>query len=145
VKLIAVSRVIHASPQRIFDLLADPQMHPVIDGGGTVQSPRGDNPDRLSLGAKFGMNMRLGVPYPILNTVVEFEEGKRIAWCHPARNVWRYELEPVDGGTKVTETFDPTGARPGVETFTQLFGFGKRNQAGMEKTLERIEQHLSEV
>jgi hypothetical protein len=143
VKPISVSRVIAAAPQQIFDLLADPKMHPVIDGSGTVQSPRGDNPDRLSLGAKFGMNMRLGVPYPILNTVVEFEEGKRIAWCHPARNVWRYELEPLDGGTKVTESFDPSGARPGVGGFVRVFGFGKRNKAGMEKTLERIEQHFS--
>lgn len=142
-KPISVSRVIAAPPQRIFDLLADPKMHPVIDGGGTVRSPRGDNPQRLELGAKFGMNMKLGVPYAILNTVVEFEEGKRIAWCHPARNIWRYVLEPVEGGTKVTETFDPRGARPGVGTFTQLFGFRKRNQAGMDKTLERIEQHLA--
>ena len=142
-KPISVSRVIHAPAQQIFDLLADPKMHPEIDGGGTVQSPRGDNPERLSLGAKFGMNMKLGARYPILNTVVEFEDGKRIAWCHPARNIWRYELEPVDGGTKVTETFDPSDARPGVGTFSQLFGFGKRNRAGMEKTLERIEQHLA--
>ncbi len=144
-KPITVTRVINAPPQQIFDLLADPKMHPLIDGGGTVQSPRDGNPQRLSLGAKFGMNMRLGAPYPIVNTVVEFEEGTRIAWCHPARNVWRYDLEAVDGGTKVTETFDPTGARPGVGTFTQLFGFRKRNQAGMEKTLERIELHLSEA
>ena len=142
-KPISVSRVIAAPPQRIFDLLADPKMHPVIDGGGTVRSPRGDNPARLELGAKFGMNMKLSVPYPILNTVVEFEEGRRIAWCHPARNIWRYELEPVDGGTKVTESFDPTGARPGVGTFVRAFGFQKRNKAGMEKTLERIEQHLT--
>ena len=142
-KPISVSRVIPAPAQTIFDLLADPKMHPVIDGGGTVRSPRGDNPERLSLGAKFGMNMKLGAPYPILNTVVEFEDGKRIAWCHPARNIWRYELEPVEGGTKVTETFDPSQARPGVGTFTQLFGFAKRNRAGMEKTLERIEQHLA--
>jgi len=113
VKPISVSRVIDAPAQAIFDLLADPKMHPVIDGGGTVQSPRGDNPERLSLGAKFGMNMKLGARYPILNTVVEFEDGKRIAWCHPARNIWRYELEPVEGGTRVTETFDPSGARPG--------------------------------
>ena len=141
-KPISVSRVIPAPAQAIFDLLADPKMHPVIDGGGTVQSPRGDNPERLSLGAKFGMNMKLGAPYPILNTVVEFEEGTRIGWCHFAKNVWRYELEPVDGGTCVTETFDPTGAPFGIATGVRLLGFGRRNRPAMEKTLERIEQHL---
>jgi hypothetical protein len=144
VKPIAVSRVIPAPAQKIFDLLADPRMHPVIDGGGTVQSPRGDNPERLSLGAKFGMNMKLGAPYPIENTVVEFDEGKRIGWCHFAKAVWRYELEPVDDGTRVTETFDTSGARPGVGSFVRLF-FARRNTAGMEKTLERIEQHLAEA
>jgi hypothetical protein len=45
----------------------------------------------------------------------------------------------------VTETFDPSGARPGVGGFVRLFGFDKRNRAGMEKTLERIEQHLSDA
>jgi uncharacterized protein YndB with AHSA1/START domain len=142
VKPISVSRVIAAPPGKVFDVLADPKMHPVIDGGGTVRASRDGNPERLELGAKFGMDMRIGAPYPITNTVVEFDEGRRIAWCHPARNVWRYELEPVDGGTRVTETFDPTGARPGVATFSRLF-FAKRNRAGMEKTLERIEQHLT--
>ena len=48
----------------------------------------------------------------------------------------------MDGGTKVTETFDPSGARPGVGGFVRLF-FARRNRAGMEKTLERIEQHLA--
>jgi hypothetical protein len=142
VKPLSVSRVIRAPAQRIFDLLADPKMHPVIDGGATVRSPRGDNPERLSLGAKFGMNMKIGTPYPIVNTVVEFEEGKRIGWCHFAKAVWRYELEPVDGGTKVTETFDPTAARPGVNGFVRLF-FAKRNRVGMAKTLERIEEQLN--
>ena len=142
-KVISVSRVIPQPPEKIFDLLADPQMHPVLDGGGTVKSSHEDNPERLSLGAKFGMNMRIGAPYPIVNTVVEFEEGKRIAWCHFAKARWRYELEPVEGGTKVTESFDATGARPGVGTFVRVAGFEKRNKAGMAKTLERIEQHLA--
>jgi hypothetical protein len=142
-KVISVSRVIPAPAQQIFDLLADPKMHPVLDGGGTVKSSHAGNPQRLSLGAEFGMNMRIGAPYPITNTVVEFEEGKRIAWCHFAKARWRYELEPVDGGTKVTESFDPTGARPGVGSFVRFAGFQKRNTAGMERTLERIEQHLA--
>ena len=61
---------------------------------------------RLTLGATFGMKMKLGVPYPIENTVVEFEENRLIAWRHMGGHRWRYELEPVDDGTKVTETFD---------------------------------------
>lgn len=138
---ITVSRVIPAPAQKIFDLLADPNMHPVLDGSGTVKAAREGNPKRLSLGAKFGMNMQLGGPYRISNEVVEFEEGKRIAWCHFARNIWRYELEPVDGGTKVTESFDPSKGRfPAVAM--KLLGFYRRNKPGMERTLENIENHL---
>jgi uncharacterized protein YndB with AHSA1/START domain len=141
-KQISVSRVIPAPAQKIFDLLADPKMHPVIDGSNSVKRSNPDNPERLSLGAKFGMGMQIGAPYPIQNTVSEFEEGKRIAWHHFANNVWRYELEPADGGTKVTESFDYSGARPGVGSFVRLF-FLRRNKAGMERTLERIEQNVT--
>jgi uncharacterized protein YndB with AHSA1/START domain len=141
-KAIRVERVIPAPADRIFDLLADPAMHPVLDGSGTVREAREGNPQRLSKGAKFGMNMVLGTPYRISNVVVEFEEGRRIAWRHWARNVWRYELEPVDGGTRVRETFDYSkGITPGF--VLKALGFLGRNKPGMEKTLENIEEYLS--
>lgn len=144
-KPISASRIIDAPAQKIFDVLADPKMHPVIDGGGTVRRARDANPQRLSLGARFGMSMRLGTPYRIVNTVVEFEEGKRIGWRHFARNVWRYELEPVDRGTRVTETFDPTGAPPGSGPILDLLGFRKRNRAAIEATLERLEAQVTKA
>jgi hypothetical protein len=50
-------------------------------------------PDQLYLGAKFGMKMRLGIPYVITNQVVEFKDNNLIAWQHLLRNVWRYELQ----------------------------------------------------
>ncbi len=36
-----------APPEGIFDLLADPAMHPVIDGSGTVRAALDGNPARL--------------------------------------------------------------------------------------------------
>ena len=36
---VSVSRVIAAEPDAIFAVLADPAMHRVIDGSGTVRSP----------------------------------------------------------------------------------------------------------
>ena len=138
-KQISVSRVIPVPAQKIFDLLADPKMHPVIDGSGTVRRSNPGNPERLSLGSKFSMGMVRGAPYPVTSTVSEFEEGKRIGWHHFANNVWRYELEPVDGGTKVTETFDWSGGRfgPIVRIFL------RRNRPGMAKTLELIAQQVT--
>lgn len=135
-RAVSVERLIAAPPQKIFDLLADPSMHPVLDGSGTVKHSRRGNPARLSLGAKFGMSMRMGLPYRIRNTVVEFEEGRSIAWRHFGGHRWRYELEPVDTGTRVTETFDYASARSprGVERM----GFPQRNRRGMEATLGRL-------
>jgi uncharacterized protein YndB with AHSA1/START domain len=97
---------VDAPAQAVFDVLADPAQHPAFDGSGTVLA-QVSGPRRLALGARFGMGMRIRLPYRTDNTVVEFEEGRRIAWCHFNRHRWRYELEPAgEGSTLVTETFD---------------------------------------
>jgi hypothetical protein len=142
-KVISVSRVIDAPAQRIFDILADPAKHPVIDGSETVKKSNRSNPERLSLGAKFGMGMRIGLPYRIRNTVCEFEEGTRIAWQHIGKHIWRYELEPTDGGTKVTESLDYRNAR----SKALISGLGevaqKRYTDAMAATLERLEREAT--
>jgi uncharacterized protein YndB with AHSA1/START domain len=134
--LVQVQRVIDAPAQRLFDIVADPSMHPQIDGSGSVRENRAGGPDRLSLGAKFGMDMKIGASYKITNTVLEFDEGKRIGWRHFNGHVWRYTFEPVDGGTLVTEEWD---ARPAKNRFfLVLAGFPARNKRGMTATLERL-------
>jgi hypothetical protein len=40
--------------------IIDPAKHPLIDGSGPVKAPRDGNPERLELGAKFGMDMKIG-------------------------------------------------------------------------------------
>ena len=135
-RVVVVQRFIAASPAAIFDVLADPTRHPEIDGSGTVKATHGRTPERLSLGAKFGMDMRLGVPYRVRNTVVEFEEDRLIAWRHVGKHIWRYRLEPVDGGTDVTEEFDYRKALS--PWFIELMGYPKRNEPEMERTLGRL-------
>ena len=140
-KMVSVSRVIAAPANVIFDVLADPNQHAAIDGSGTVQSARKGS-QRLAMGSKFGMSMKMGVPYLISNKVVEFEEDRLIAWRHFGRHRWRYELEEVEGGTKVTETFDwstsPIGK--GIE----LAGYPKSHVPNMEKTLERLDDLVTQ-
>jgi uncharacterized protein YndB with AHSA1/START domain len=135
-RIVSASRVINASPDKIFAVLADPSKHPLIDGSGMVVSSK-SNPDRLSLGASFSMNMKLGAKYTTKNVVSEFEENHVIAWHHHAQFVWRYQLDPVEGGTKVTESFDyskPWGV------FLIPAGTPAKNQRAMEKTLERLDK-----
>lgn len=139
----SVSRVIDAPAEQIFEVLADPAKHPLIDGSGTVRESMSTGPRRLAAGARFGMRMRLGLPYTILNTVVEFEDGVLIAWRHFFGHRWRWRLRDLgDGRTEVTETFDWSTARfpMGIE----LFGFPARNLAGMTATLRRLEELLTE-
>ena len=95
--LLSRSRFIEAAPEAIFEVLATPALHSVIDGSGTVKGAQPSGPGRLALGAKFGMEMNVRVDYKILNSVCEFEEGRRIAWRHFYGHVWRYLLEPASG------------------------------------------------
>ncbi|HVV30172.1 MAG TPA: SRPBCC family protein [Mycobacteriales bacterium] len=130
------STVVAATPQQVFDLVADFRRHPDFDGSGSVkQGLRG--PDRLHLGAKFGMRMRIGLPYVMVNEVVEFAEPSRIGWQHVNHHVWRYELDPVEHGTRVTETFDWSHAR--MRRPLERFGLVARNVRSLEATLRRLE------
>ncbi|MGL5858764.1 MAG: SRPBCC family protein [Angustibacter sp.] len=141
-RLVHVDREIAASATAVFDVLADPSQHAALDGSapgvgvGQVRSvARG--PDRLFHGAQFTMRMRLGLPYVMANRVVEFEEGRRIAWQHLTHAVWRYELEPLGPErTRVTETFDAT--RSWAAPIYLRLDVPRRNEAGIRRTLERL-------
>lgn len=138
---VSVSRTIAASPEAIFDVLADPSQHHLIDGSSTVQAST-SGPERLQLGSKFGMKMKFqGVPYRMTSTVKEFEENRLIAWAHFGKHRWRYELEPTDGGTIVTESFDWSTAASAK--FIELGGYPKRHVANLTATLERLDQHVT--
>ena len=145
---VTVERVVPAPPEAVFDLLADPRRHREIDGSGTLRETV-DGPVRLSQGAVFGMGMHAGASYSLTNTVVEFEEGRRIAWqprpTHPLAaklvggRTWRYELAPVEGGTRVRETWDISGERV-PPTLWPLRAMTRKNMA---RTLARLEERLA--
>jgi uncharacterized protein YndB with AHSA1/START domain len=134
---VTASRTIPAPPARIFAILSDASQHPRIDGSGTVRGSRAPA-EPLRLGSRFSMDMKIGVPYRMSNEVVEHEQDRLIAWRHFGGHRWRYELEPVDGGTEVTETFDWSTSR--VPWFIELVGWPRRHPAAMAATLERLEQ-----
>jgi hypothetical protein len=135
-KVVSRSTIVPAPAQMIFDLLADPRRHGEIDGSGSIQSAQINAPERLSLNATFGMQMKIGLSYKITNTVVEFEEGKTIAWRHFGGHIWRYILEPVDGGTKVTEQFDWNKSKSPL--ILKLRKSPQDNAKSIEKTLENL-------
>jgi len=136
--LVTVRRRIAADRQALFDIIADPAQHPVIDGSQSVRALRSGAPERLSLGVTFAMDMHLAADYRIVNTVVEFEEPSRIAWRHFNGHIWRYTFTEVDGGTEVSEQWDARSAHNRLALW--LMGFPRRNRAGMQATLQRLDE-----
>lgn len=134
----SASLTINAPASEIFDVIRRPAMHSRFDGSGTVQgSVRG--PERLELGSRFGMAMRIKVPYTMTNEVVEFEPDRLIAWRHIGRHRWRYELKPInDGTTLVTETFD--GSTAVYPPALKLINAYDNNEKAAAATLVRLKK-----
>ena len=70
-QIVRADRAMPATPEQIFELLADPRNHSAFDGSGTVKAANISAPTRLSLGAKFGMNMKMGPSYKILKSILQ--------------------------------------------------------------------------
>ena len=136
-RAVSASALVAAPPEAVFALLADPHRHHELDGSGAVGRAV-SGPRRLQLGDRFRMHMRIGLPYRVTNRVVELEADRRIAWCHFARAIWRYDLAPADGGTRVTETFDWAGSRfaRGIERL----GWPASNARAIASTLRRLQE-----
>ena len=147
--VVTVERVIPAPADAIFAFLVDPAKHREIDGSGTVRDAKGEH-QKLVLGSKFGMSMKMGVPYSMVSTVIEYEEDRLIAWQtrgpsvigkFVAGRIWRYELEPVDGGTRVRESWDIRHESPLTKPLVRMQADVTRKN--MAATLARIEDLLT--
>lgn len=112
-QVVRATREVRATPETIFELIADPARQPEWDGNDNLG--QADAGQRVrEVGDVFRMVL-LGGDKVRENHVVEFEEGRLIAWRPasegeaPAGHLWRWELEPVgDGRTRVTQTYDWT-------------------------------------
>ena len=137
---VSASGVVAASPHDVFEYLRRPANHAEISGDGTVKGTVGGD-EVLTAGSRFGMSMRLGVPYRMRSTVLEFEPDRLIAWSHVGGHRWRWELAPIEGGTRLTETFDMSTARfpPGL----RLFGYPKRHEDNVADSVRNLIAHFA--
>ena len=111
-RVVTVSREIAAPAQRIFELIADPARQPEWDGNDNLA--RADAGQRVhGIGDIFVMTLTGGSIRE--NHVVEFEEGRRIAWAPsdpgqaPAGHRWQWVVEPIDAErTRVSQSYDWT-------------------------------------
>jgi len=109
-RIVSASREVAASAAAIFELIADPAEQTRWDGNDNLaQAAPGQRVH--GVGDAFTMTLTNGADR--VNRIVEFEEGRRIAWLpsepggEPPGHLWRWELEPRDDGhTLVTHTYD---------------------------------------
>lgn len=109
-RVVSASRRINANNAVVFELIADPAQHPRWDGNENLSEAQPGQRVRAA-GEVFSMTLTRGSIRE--NHVVEFDEGRRIAWRpaevggSPIGHLWRWELEPLnDVLTRVTHTYD---------------------------------------
>ena len=150
------SRTIDAPASAIFAVLADPNRHTDLDGGGMVKGPDDGTPPLGGIGQVFAMNMHqdnLG-DYRMLNTVTAFVPDARIGWgpsmdpdCEAAKNfegvdvsghTYTWDLAEHDGGTEVTETYEWMSVKD--ENFLKLFPLVSEDdlQASLDKLAKAV-------
>ena len=140
---VRLSAEIPAGAAELYAMAADPRRHHELDGSGTV----GENiraPEHPQVGSSFSTKMRMfGVPYRITSEFTALEPDTVVEWRHPVGHRWRWEFEALSPtSTRVTETFDyrNTGRVKDLVRYYEVTGFAKRNAAGIEATLRRLQQ-----
>ncbi|WP_099023110.1 SRPBCC family protein [Mycolicibacterium palauense] len=111
-RIVSAGREVAAPAAVVFELIADPSQQPRWDGNDNLAAAPTGHRVR-GVGEVFSMTLTNGARRD--NHVVEFEEGRRIAWrpsepgAAPPGHLWRWELSPIDGQrTRVTHTYDWT-------------------------------------
>ena len=111
-RVVSATRTVDAGTAAVFELVADPAHQPRWDGNANLAAAPGGQRVH-AVGDVFTTTLTHGGVRE--NHVVEFEEGRRIAWTPadpgspPAGHLWRWELEPHGAGARWSRT--PTTGR----------------------------------
>ena len=120
---IEVSRNIAAQPSDIFEILRSPDGHVQIDASGMLMWAEGEPVSKV--GDRFHVHMdrdalrdfEMG-EYELDVVFTRFEQDRAIEWTvalgddETIGHVYGYKLEPIEGGTKVTQYYDWANLRP---------------------------------
>ena len=145
--------VVAAPPDVVWALVSDvtrtPELSPEISSCRWLDGHVGP-----AVGARFeATNTVNGKSWKNRPVVTAADRGRRFAFERTERFsgtvAWRYELEPVAGGTRVTESYEVVRpvARMGWFVIERVFGCRDRRgdlARGMEQTLRRIGELATE-
>ena len=147
---VSVSREVSATPDEAWAIVSDltrmGEWSPEAQGGrwaGGVDGP--------AVGAVFkGRNRNGRYRWPTNVTVIECDPPRRFAFRLDIPFMggcdWVYDIEPTEGGCRVTESWIDFRKRPLVVVGRMLSGVADRathNRAGMEQTLDRLADHFA--
>jgi uncharacterized protein YndB with AHSA1/START domain len=143
-RVVRASRDVAASADAIFELIADPAEQPRWDGNDNLAEA--DPGQRIrAVGDVFVMTTTKGNVRE--NHVVEFAEGRRVAWRpaepgkEPPGHLWRWELEPIDSSrTRVTHTYDWTALTDEQRLPRARATTADKLQASIERLAALVEQ-----
>ena len=141
---IEVDRIIPADPAAIFEILRSPEGHVSIDGTGMLMWAEGD--PATQAGDTFLVHMDRDALrdfpldlYDVTVSFTRFEQDRAIEWTiltefldPPLGHVYGYQLEPVDGGTKVVSYYDWSALD---EAYHGRIGFPIISEAALRSTL----------
>lgn len=144
-RVVSASREIAASAGQIFELIADPAQQPRWDGNDNLaEAPPGQRV--RAVGDVFSMTTTKGNVRE--NHVVEFDEGRLIAWRpaepdhEPPGHLWRWSLEPVDSSrTRVTHTYDWTELTDEARLPRARATTAEWLQASLDRLADLVEAH----
>lgn len=113
----SVERTIPTSPERVYELLCDPQGHVAIDSSGMLMSAEGSPVSKVGDSFVVHMDREALNDYPlgeydVTVVITALVPNRQIEWTingvirPPLEHVYGYLLKPVDGGTRVTSYYD---------------------------------------
>ena len=142
-RVATATREIAAATADIFELIADPAQQPRWVGNDNLARAAAGQRVR-GVGDVFVMTTTKGATRE--NHVVEFEEGRLVAWqpSEPGQpspgHLWRWELEPLgDMSTRVTHTYDWSGLTDEKRFERARWTTSERLQASIDRLAEVAE------
>ena len=143
-RIVQASRAIAAEAATIFELIADPERQPLWDANDNLADAAAGQRVR-QVGDVFTMLLTRGMLRH--NHVVEFVEGRLIAWrpsepdAEPPGHLWRWELAPSrDHTTLVTHTYDWTDLDDPIRLERARWTTAERLSASLARLAEVAER-----
>lgn len=139
---ISASVDIAASPEVVWSVVSDVTRMPEWSPELRRLFVLGGREPRVGM-VLIGVNRRGYAAWPTTSKVVRFEPRRAVAWrTRESGATWTYELEPVEGGTRLTGRRDLPRFTLGTTLMAPVIGGAAGHDReladGMRATLERI-------